>query len=114
MSISIGLFLSLIGLIGSALVWSSISSDYIYTYTPPFTSHEMMMIFFLILFVAMFIVGIYFIVSVHNKKRNEDQLNRLTHTGNNVAQKDVCPKCGLNIAKGVSVCPRCGTKREEP
>lgn len=67
----------------------------------------------LVLFLACCVLtaaGLLCIIFSVIKKRNQDALYRITHTGKDGMPLDVCPKCGINITKNTQICPKCGTK----
>lgn len=102
-----------LGIMGSIFMVTFIGQDTRYTYTPPFTDHEMTMLFFLVVCVALAAAGILGVIFSVVKKRQEDTLQRIQNMGTEGVRKDVCPHCGLNLASGVKVCPRCGYKKED-
>lgn len=106
----IGYILSAIGIIGTVFMGSYISNDRRYTYSPPFTDHETMVLVVLFACLIMAIVGVLSIIFSIIKKRNEDALNRLNNIGKEGTQLGVCPKCGINVTHSTQICPKCGTK----
>lgn len=107
---AIGYILSAIGIIGTVFMGNYISNDSRYTYSPPFTDHETMVLVVFFACLIMAIVGVLSIIFSIIKKRNEDALNRLNSMGEKGAQLGVCPKCGINITQNTKFCPKCGTK----
>lgn len=105
-----GYVLTILGSIGSLLMINLISNDRYYTYSAPFTDHETMMLFLLIVCFVMDAVGIITIVFSVLKKNNQDTLTRITNMGEQGRKRNVCPNCGLNLADGVLECPRCHTE----
>ena len=104
----VGMILVVLGFCGSTSMWSYISNDRRYTYSPPFTDHELMMLGMFILCLISLMVGIVMIVFSIIKKNNTDTLQRLEsmQEGGNIL--GICPSCGLNLAGNVIKCPKCG------
>ena len=106
----IGCILSALGISGTILIGSYISNNRTYTFSPPFTDYETMVLVVFFACLIMAIVGILSIIFSIIKKRNEDTLNRLNNIGEKGVQLGVCPKCGINITQSTQICPKCGTK----
>ena len=107
----IGYILIILGILGIMPVSSTVINevDYgRYTYTSPYTTHELSMMFCIVVFVAMIIGGCAVIFFCIAEKRNTDNLIRLQGESN----KNVCPQCGINISQDTVFCPKCGMKIE--
>lgn len=87
-----------------------ISNDRRYTYSTPFTDHEVSVLIILFICVIACIVGIIMIVFEIIKKNNNDTLHRLQNMQGNGKTAGICPICGLNLTSGADTCPKCGTK----
>lgn len=95
----IQIILAIIGMLGTCYWRNYIAHDR-YTYTMPFTDHEMTILFLLMVCIVVMVSSILSIVLSIVKSKNEDRLFMLNNT--------VCPQCGLNIVKGTEKCPKCG------
>lgn len=105
-----GYILTSVGILGTVFMGSYISNDKAYTYSPPFTDHETMVLVVFFACLIMAIAGLLTIVFSIIKKRNADKLYRLANIGEGGAQLGVCPNCGVNVTESAQVCPKCGTK----
>ena len=63
-----GYVISIIGLIGTILMFVAISHDYRYTYSPPFTDHEITNIAILVISIILLAIGIG-VVGFHFRKK---------------------------------------------
>lgn len=113
----VGIILASVGLGGFVGFTNAISNDRRYTYSPPFTEHETMMISALVVCMLLLVAGIITIIFSAIKKANADKLRRLENMQGKSGTTGVCPHCGLNVGSNVQICPKCGkkiTEEEEP
>lgn len=113
MGIVIGGVLALLGAGGTIWKWSSISDEvsrHRYTYSAPFTSHEMGNITVLILSILALVAGIILVIFAIIRKRNHDTLHRVERMQGGGKTQGVCPSCGLNVSRETKNCPKCGAE----
>lgn len=101
----------IVGVMGAITMGGYMANDSRYTYTPPFTDHELFNLVLFALAVMVAAAGVLTVVFAVVKRRNEDRLNRVVNTTPGGMRADVCSKCGLNLSSHVQICPRCGTPR---
>lgn len=108
-----GLIMTSLGLIGTFSAISYIENDRHYTYSAPFTDHELTVLFLFVVCLIVAVVGIILIIFSIMKKKNQDALSRIQEVNGDGKKANVCPKCGLNLAEGVEICPKCAAKLSE-
>ena len=64
-----GLVISVIGLIGTIIGMVLISGDWMYTYSPPFTSHEIGRTAIVVISAILLLVGVIMIIAHFAKKK---------------------------------------------
>lgn len=115
MNIMIGIFMTVLGAIGSISTLLNIANDPYYTYTAPFSKHETtMMTLFFISFII-FCVGLVILILSYMKNKNQNKLNEImningTKSDGSILVKNKCPNCNLNLSENCTFCPNCGQK----
>lgn len=111
----VGILLLSFGIGGTIGSLSYISADQRYTYVPPFTDHERLVLGIFVLFLILAAAGFLTVLFTIIKKRNQDTLRRIKSQRPDGTLADQCPQCGLTITDTTTTCPHCGTaiKREE-
>lgn len=116
MSLIWGILMLGFGGVGAYMTGQYIEEDWYYTYAAPLTDHEKSVLTFLTICIIIAAVGLIMTIFAVWKKRNEDNLQKLTNTTSGGLQRNVCPYCGLNLANGTDICPKCAniikTKQE--
>lgn len=103
-----GLLLVFLGGFGTGGMILYISNDTRYTYSSPFTDHELVMMALLIIFFILLVIGILVTIFSFIQKNNQDTLSRIESLQPDGRQTGICPICKLNISPGVKICPKCG------
>lgn len=105
----VGILLLACGIGGAVGSLSYISADQRYTYVPPFTDHERLVLGIFVLFLILAAAGFLTVLFTIIKKRNQDTLRRIKSQRPDGTLADQCPQCGLTITDTTAACPRCGT-----
>lgn len=108
----ISILVLIIGIIMFGAARSEISSNYWYTWRPPYTSYEAEVLLIKGIGLALIIIGIALgillgVSIVYTNKHIQD-IDPLTQKGGTIRYTN-CTNCGLTVAADISVCPRCNS-----
>ena len=102
-----GFLLIFIGAFGTGGMMLYISNHH-YTYSSPFTDHEILMLAILCIFFILLVAGVLTIIFSYVRKSNQDTLTRIQSMESKGQKAGICPSCHLNLAPGTTICPKCG------
>lgn len=117
LGIIISVLVGIGGMIGTIIVAANILSEVdrnYYTYSAPYTEHEIGMFVTLIVFAVIMFLGIAGVIFSIIRMKNKRKLKKLQAFSQGDERRSsigvICPKCGLNVASTTQVCPKCGYK----
>jgi NhaP-type Na+/H+ or K+/H+ antiporter len=110
MNMMIGYILTMFGISGTVFSYLTITNDRGYSYTAPFTNHEMTMMAIMIISFIVLVSGIMTIIFSAVKSKNEAKLKEIENLQGKTQFRNKCPKCNINVSGDCFICPNCGQK----